>query len=104
MENFFFNLVKDKKVFDILGYLARIDITKAFGGPDLERLVKKDMVIGAAMGWGGLPSEHAFYQPMVAVDRSGTCQEVSFTEPPLRDKGFFSITTYLSSKTVCLVT
>ena len=51
-------------------------------------------MVATSIGYGGFPSEHAFYKVLIAEDRSGAPQTFTFKAPPLRDKGFFSMTTY----------
>jgi len=74
--------------------ILEVDFTKAFGGPNLERIDPMHAMWATSIGFGGFPSEHAYYIPLVAADRSGACQSMTFKAPPLRAKGFTSITTY----------
>lgn len=85
--------------------VLKLDFTKAMGAPE-EKAIKpvqnlKDHQVElfharglTSMGFGGLSSEHAFYKVLLADDRSGVCQTMTFNTPPLTEKGFFSITTY----------
>jgi hypothetical protein len=75
-------------------YIPQLDVTKGFGAPTLERLDPFHMRVAASIGWAGFPSEEAFYKVLLAEDRSGACQTMTFEAPPLRDRGFFSMTTY----------
>jgi len=85
--------------------VLKLDFTKAMGAPEgktlqpEQNLKPRDVELFHArgltsMGFGGLPSEHAYYKVLLAEDRSGTCQTMNFEAPPLGDQGFFSITTY----------
>ncbi|GAL35963.1 hypothetical protein JCM19240_4898 [Vibrio maritimus] len=85
--------------------VLQLDFTKAMGAPEgktlkpeqhLEpRKVEQFHALGlTSMGFGGLPSEHAYYKVLLAQDRSGECQTMNFDAPPLGENGFFSITTY----------
>ncbi|WEM45366.1 DUF1254 domain-containing protein (plasmid) [Photobacterium sp. DA100] len=74
--------------------ILKVDFVEAFGAPGSERVKSFDARVATAMGFGGLPSEHAYYKVLLAEDRSGTCQTMTFEQPPLQEKGFFSITTY----------
>ena len=74
--------------------ILKIDFRKAFGAPGSETIKQFDATVATSIGFGGLPSEHAYYKVLVAEDRSGACQTMSFGKPPLKGKGFFSTTTY----------
>jgi len=85
--------------------VMQLDFTKAMGAPEGKaikpeqnvqpRKVEQFHALGmTSMGFGGLPSEHAFYKVLIAEDRSGVCQTMTFDAPPLDEQGFFSITTY----------
>lgn len=85
--------------------VLKLDFTKAMGAPEgkkikaSQNLEDRDVELFHArgltsMGFGGLPSEHAFYKVLLAEDRSGECQVMNFEAPPLGEQGFFSITTY----------
>ncbi|QLE86592.1 DUF1254 domain-containing protein [Shewanella sp. Scap07] len=82
-----------------------LDFTKAMGAPEGKPIVAAQNVEPrqitqfharglTAMGFGGLPSEHAYYKVLLAENRDGQCQKMNFDAPPLQDNGFFSITTY----------
>ncbi|MCG9788032.1 DUF1254 domain-containing protein [Vibrio mediterranei] len=85
--------------------VLKLDFTKAMGAPEgkplkpeqnlEQRKVELFHARGlTSMGFGGLPSEHAYYKVLLAEDRSGQCQTMNFDAPPLGKNGFFSITTY----------
>lgn len=85
--------------------VLKLDFTKAMGAPEgkvlkpEQNLKARDVELFHArgltsMGFGGLPTEHAYYKVLLAEDRSGACQTMTFEAPPLGDQGFFSITTY----------
>ena len=85
--------------------VMKLDFTKAMGAPDSnvikpeQNIKKRDVELFHArgltsMGFGALPTEHAFYKVLLAEDRTGTCQTMTFNAPPLGNQGFFSITTY----------
>ena len=74
--------------------ILEVDFTKAFGGPHQKRIDPYHATIASSMGYGGFPSEHAFYKVLLAEDRSGAPQSFTFKAPPLQAKGFFSMTTY----------
>ncbi|MGF1720640.1 DUF1254 domain-containing protein [Vibrio kyushuensis] len=74
--------------------ILKIDLARSFGAPGSEVVREFDATVATAMGFGGLPSKHAYYKVLIAEDRTGTCQSMTFEEPPLQDKGFFSVTTY----------
>ncbi|WP_117233809.1 DUF1254 domain-containing protein [Vibrio maerlii] len=94
---------REKVRLQLEGHVAQLDFTKAMGAPTVgsnhdsvpERNVEQFHALGmTSMGFGGLPSEHAFYKVLLADDRSGECQTMTFDAPPLTENGFFSITTY----------
>ncbi|MGY3568992.1 DUF1254 domain-containing protein [Vibrio paucivorans] len=74
--------------------ILKIDLTRSFGAPGSEQVREFDAKVATAMGFGGLPSQHAFYKVLIAEDRTGACQTMTFEKPPLKEKGFFSVTTY----------
>ncbi|RJG42274.1 DUF1254 domain-containing protein [Motilimonas pumila] len=85
--------------------VLKLDFTKGMGAPEgkavhpAQNVKLRDVELFHArgmtsMGFGGLPSEHAFYKVLLAEDRSGACQTMTFSAPPVGKKGFFSITTY----------
>jgi hypothetical protein len=73
--------------------IPKADWRKAFDGPKLERIDKWHATVGTSIGYGGLPSEDAWYVILFAEDPSGAPQTMTFRAPPLRDKGFISIAT-----------
>ncbi|WP_394203008.1 DUF1254 domain-containing protein [Shewanella waksmanii] len=90
---------------DLEKQVMALDFTQAMGAPEGKPLHAKQNVrarkvthfhaLGlTAMGFGGLPSEHAFYKVLLADNRTGQCQVMNFDAPPLQANGFFSITTY----------
>ena len=73
---------------------ADLVIANAFGPADKPSLTDNDRLLGASMGWGGLDTADAHYELFIAPDNSGVCSSLTFDKPELKDKGFFSITTY----------
>lgn len=69
-------------------------IPNAFGPVGAENVTKRDQTIGVGIGWGGFSTLHAHYKILLAEDRSGACQTMTFDAPKLKENGFFSITTY----------
>ena len=74
--------------------IIKADLTNAFGAPDDETITHFDASILTGVGFGGFDTPDAHYKLMVAEDRSGACQVMSFKKPSLKPAGFFSVTTY----------
>ena len=74
--------------------ILKMDLTKAFGTVGSKHVTKHDSTIGIGIGWGGFSTPHAHYKILLAEDRSGTCQTMTFDAPKFKKGGFFSITTY----------
>ncbi|MGF1694496.1 DUF1254 domain-containing protein [Vibrio lamellibrachiae] len=74
--------------------ILKIDLARSFGAPGSEVVREFDAKVATAMGFGGLPSKHAYYKVLIAEDRTGSCQSMTFEKPPIQEKGFFSVTTY----------
>lgn len=75
-----------------------LDGFNAFGAT-LDDVVYEDYYYGAALGWGGLPPQHAQYTAAVMGQGSAAeCQTITFPRPNLdyEGGGFFSLTTYNS--------
>ncbi len=66
------------------------DTTYAFGMPDQTKPI--DHLVGAAVGWGGLPRESAYYEIASVSDTSGTPHAVTVEDAPV--DAFWSITVY----------
>ena len=72
------------------------DGSKAFGAT-LADVEYSDYLYAAAMGWGGLPAQHAQYTGSVKGQGSDEkCQTITIPKPNLdyENGGFFSLTTY----------
>lgn len=77
---------------------ATLDGFYAFGAT-MDDVTPNDYVYGAAVGWGGLPPQHAQYTPGVKGQGSAAeCQTITIPIPNLdyNNGGFFSLTTYNS--------
>lgn len=74
--------------------LLTLNLPNAFGTVSAENVTKADTTIGVGIGWGGFSTAHAHYKILIAEDRSGACQTMTFDAPKFQDGGFFSITTY----------
>jgi hypothetical protein len=75
------------------------DGSKAFGAT-FDDINPKDYYYAAALGWGGLPPQHAQYTAFVLGQGSAAeCQTITVPRPPLdyKNGGFFSLTTYDST-------
>ncbi len=66
------------------------DTTYAFGMPDQTKPI--DHLVGAAVGWGGLPRERAYYEIASVSDNSGRPHAVTVKNAPV--DAFWSITVY----------
>lgn len=87
---------RNKLINEITTGQASVDGSKAFGAT-LEDVEINDYRYAAALGWGGLPSEHAQYTPFVNGQGSDAeCQTITIPKPNLdyEHGGFFSLTTY----------
>ena len=79
-----------------------IDGSKAFGAT-LDDVSPVDYYYASALGWGGLPPQHAQYTPAVKGQGSAAeCQTITIPKPSLdySNGGFFSLTTYNSESWV----
>jgi len=74
--------------------LLSFDVQNAFGSVDADNVTKYDATIGVGIGWGGFSTEHAHYKLLLAEDRSGVCQTMTFDAPKFKKSGFFSLTAY----------
>ena len=75
---------------------AKPDGSKGFGAT-LSDVELSDYRYGAALGWGGLPPQHAQYTALVrGQGSSAKCQTITIPKPRLdyENGGFFSLTTY----------
>jgi len=75
---------------------ATVDASRAFGAT-LDDVDYEDYRYAAAIGWGGLPSQHAQYTAFVNGQGSdAACQTITIPRPDLdyENGGFFSLTTY----------
>ena len=74
--------------------ILTLNIPNAFGTVGAKNVTKHDTTIGIGIGWGGFSTAHAHYKILLAEDRSGACQTMTFDAPKFKKGGFFSITTY----------
>ncbi len=74
--------------------LLTFSIPNAFGTVGAKNVTKFDSTVGVGIGWGGFSTAHAHYKILIAEDRSGTPQTMTFPAPKFKKGGFFSITTY----------
>ncbi len=74
--------------------LLTFSIPNAFGTVDAKNVTKYDATIGVGIGWGGFSTAHAHYKILIAQDRNGAPQTMTFPAPKFKKGGFFSITTY----------
>jgi len=73
-----------------------VDGSKAFGAT-LSDVDHQSYYYASALGWGGLPPQHAQYTAFVKGQGSdAACQTITFPKPNLdyENGGFFSLTTY----------
>jgi hypothetical protein len=73
-----------------------LDGSRAFGAT-LDDVDPRAYYYAAAIGWGGLPPQHAQYTPAVNGQGSAAeCQSITIPKPKLdyEHGGFFSLTTY----------
>ena len=66
----------------------------AFGPVGAQNITKHDAALGVGIGFGGFSTLKAHYKVLLAEDRSGACQTMTFDAPKFKKNGFFSITTY----------
>lgn len=89
---------RKKLIAEVYSGKATIDASKAFGAT-LNDVEHDDYYYAAALGWGGLPPQHAQYTAFVKGQGSAAkCQTITFPKPNLdyENGGFFSLTTYNS--------
>lgn len=87
---------REKLIGEVYSGKATLDGFGAFGAT-LDDVVYNDYYYGAAVGWGGLPPQHAQYTAFVKGQGSAAkCQTITFPKPKLdyENGGFFSLTTY----------
>jgi hypothetical protein len=89
---------RTKLIDEVYGGQATLDGFSAFGAT-LEDVVYNDYYYSSAVGWAGLPPQHAQYTAFVKGQGSAVeCQTITFPRPNLdyEKGGFFSLTTYNS--------
>jgi hypothetical protein len=89
---------RTKLINEVYSGKATLDGSKAFGAT-LKDVEYNDYYYGSAVGWGGLPAQHAQYTASVKGQGSADkCQTITFSKPNLdyENGGFFSLTTYNS--------
>lgn len=89
---------REKLIKEVYSGQATLDGFYAFGAT-LDDVKYNDYYYGSAVGWGGLPPQHAQYTAFVKGQGSAAeCQTITFPEPNLdyENGGFFSLTTYNS--------
>ena len=87
---------RTKLITEVYSGKASLDGSKAFGAT-LKDVEYNDYYYGSAVGWGGLPPQHAQYTASVGGQGSDArCQTITFPKPNLdyKNGGFFSLTTY----------
>lgn len=87
---------REKLIGEVYSGKATLDGFNAFGAT-LNDVVYNDYYYGSAVGWGGLPPQHAQYTASVKGQGSADkCQTMTFPKPNLdyENGGFFSLTTY----------
>ena len=87
---------RNKLITEVYSGKATIDASKAFGAT-LADVEYSDYYYASAVGWGGLPAQHAQYTAFVKGQGSADeCQTITFAKPNLdfEDGGFYSLTTY----------
>jgi hypothetical protein len=87
---------RNKLIAEVYSGSVSLDGSKAFGAT-LEDVDPAAYYYAAAVGWGGLPPQHAQYTPAVNGQGSAAeCQTITIPKPNLDygNGGFFSLTTY----------
>jgi hypothetical protein len=87
---------REKLIEEVYSGKATLDGFNAFGAT-LDDVVHNDYYYGSAVGWAGLPPQHAQYTAFVKGQGSAAkCQTITFPKPNLdyENGGFFSLTTY----------
>lgn len=87
---------RNKLITEVTSGQATVDASKAFGAT-LDDVEINTYRYAAAMGWGGLPPQHAQYTAFVKGQGSDAeCQTITIPKPNLdyENGGFFSLTTY----------
>ena len=87
---------REQLIADVSRGKATPDGFNAFGAT-LDDVVYDDYYYATALGWGGLPPQHAQYTAFVKGQGSAAeCQTITFPKPNLdyENGGFFSLTTY----------
>ena len=87
---------REKLIAEVYSGEATVDGFHAFGAT-LDDVVYNDYYYASAIGWGGLPPQHAQYTAFVKGQGSAAeCQTITFPKPNLdyENGGFFSLTTY----------
>ncbi len=93
---------RNKLINEVYSKGLPIDGSKAFGAT-LDDVSPVDYYYASALGWGGLPPQHAQYTPAVKGQGSAAeCQTITIPKPSLdySNGGFFSLTTYNSESWV----
>ena len=89
---------REKLIAEVYSGQATLDGFRAFGAT-LDDVDQNDYYYASAVGWGGLPPQHAQYTAFVKGQGSAAkCQTITFPKPNLdyENGGFFSLTTYNS--------
>jgi len=87
---------RNKLITDVYSGKVTLDAPRAFGAT-LDDVDPQAYYYAAALGWGGLPPEHAQYTAAVKGQGSAArCQTITIPRPNLDydGGGFFSLTTY----------
>ena len=89
---------REKLIAEVYRGATPLNGFNAFGAT-LDDVIYHDYYYAAALGWGGLPPQHAQYTAFVNGQGSAArCQTITFPRPNLdyTNGGFFSLTTYNS--------
>jgi len=87
---------REKLINEVISGVVTVDPSRAFGAT-LDDVDYQSYYSASAMGWGGLPPQHAQYTAFVKGQGSDAeCQTITFPKPNLdyENGGFFSLTTY----------
>ncbi len=87
---------RNKLIAEVYSGGVPLEGSTAFGAT-LDDVDHRAYYYAAAIGWGGLPPQHAQYTPAVTGQGSASkCQSITIPKPKLdyENGGFFSLTTY----------
>jgi hypothetical protein len=87
---------REKLINELTSGMVTIDTSRAFGAT-LDDVDYQSYYSASAVGWGGLPAQHAQYTAWIEGQGSDAeCQAITIPKPNLdyENGGFFSLTTY----------